>query len=123
MRPDRVCIHSEERNCDESPIPSKAQDRIAQLKRGMVLVRVTLVKVDIWMVSEASICPSCSARRHKQLGFTEVPFPAQLRVQATTVERQKAKDDSHFISESTTSFKSVGGLMMDGYQIMFVRVR
>lgn len=47
MRAHGVCIHSEERYRNESTVAPKAQDRIAQLERGLVLVCITLMEVDV----------------------------------------------------------------------------
>ena len=47
MRANRVRIDAEERYRDERAVPTQPQDSVSQLQSSLVLVRITLVKVDV----------------------------------------------------------------------------
>lgn len=42
-----ICVHSEEWHCNEGSVAPEAQDGVAQLECGLMLVCITLVEVDV----------------------------------------------------------------------------
>ena len=57
---DGVCVHTEKRDSDERTIPPQPKNGITQLKCGVMLVGIPLVKVDVWVVLDLDYCATKS---------------------------------------------------------------